>query len=180
MYGFEFALLFLAWWSNDIAFSLSCYFLWVEEYLIVALQLLFCVPSPFFHYDVWESPFIMPSFFLTIGSTVFTWALYYYAWQRHPRVSHTALLHLSTLGFSLGYISYFLHTPWWTWTGSICIGVFYGVLTAYWTQHIFLRHWFPLLLHHHLLDENQAPWNFLFGKQNTFFPRETERSYEMD
>lgn len=173
LYGAEFALIFLAWWTDEIGFSVLWYFLSVLEYLIQAFQWLFLVVGVTEHVDIWGTPFVMPSYVLTMGTTVLVYGLYYYWWWwRRP--SMTATLYMVFLAVSLVYIATVLEYVWWQWLFSLVLGLLYGLGTALWMRYDFVPTWMPLLLQR-IEPKDGFPWTYLFGTRNTLFPQEEQR-----
>lgn len=159
----SFGLFLLAWFTDELLFSLVWYLLEALKILVVALQLLSFDPYGDVSYvDTFYSPFATPSTFLTVAAAFFIYSLIYLVWWHKPRrqIALRTLFYLGIYlimcGFWIAAVPIFLYQI----LLSVMVGTLYAIGTAAAATWLLL----PLIRSEWYQD---TFWIILMGRKNT-------------
>lgn len=158
-------LFLLAWYSQEIGYSIIWYCLSFLEVLIFILQLLIYSGYAEYHVDSWGSPFGLPSLLVTQLIALLTYVFFYHLWWRNdswkPTVS--TVLYVCILLGLCGYWCLLVPTWWYQILISALLGIGYATLTSFIIKWLFV----PFLIDLFISTFENTYFIHILGSKNT-------------
>jgi hypothetical protein len=146
--GLKTILFLLAWYSQEVGYSIIWYFIAVLEVLIFTFQLLTCSLYSQPHIDSWGSPFGFPSLLPTLLAALVTYILFFHAWWHRPTWRPSLSTGLYVFIFLGVGLYWFLIIPitWIQLVASVLVGGAYASLTSVLLYCVLLPYVIPAII----------------------------------
>ena len=168
--GTKMLLFLIAWYSQEVIFSILWYYLTILELLVYILQWLIQSNYQYNYVDSWGSPFAVPSILPTDIAALVTYVILYHlwwhkpSWKPSPSTLFYTVLYLSLAAYwcfsiSLGPIQLMI---------SIVLGVAYAVLSFVHLKYILLDYIIEIMR-----SLEGTMWLSLIGSKNVLLLERT-------
>jgi len=138
--GTKLLLFLIAWYSQEVLFSILWYYLIILELLVYILQWLIQSNYHYDYIDSWGSPFAVPSILPTVIAALVTYVVLYHLWWHKPtwKPSPSTLFYLVLYIGLAAYWCFFISLGPVQLTASILLGGVYAGLSFVYLKYVLL------------------------------------------